>query len=325
MQPILFEPIVKRARWGGRRLSTLLGKPIGSESDYAESWEICHQPDANSVVAEGPLKGRTMSQLMADDPDNLLGRHAALSQFPLLIKYLDANDWLSLQVHPNDDEAQRFGDGQNGKTEAWVIMAAQPNSRICTGYRSGVTKDEIERRLHDGSIEECLHLIPVSVGDCVFVPAGTVHALGPGIVLAEIQEQSDLTFRLYDWGRLGADGQPRPLHIEDAMACTNLSDGPAAPVMPETIQTGSHAIEQLVDCSHFTIRRHRLQTLGQIATDGSFRILMVVESEVQLTAGVETIALPFGSTVLIPAACEEVTVQPAVNGEPATILEIGCP
>ena len=323
MPPLVFEPILRCARWGGRRLGTLLGKAIGTETDYAESWELAHQQNADSVVDGGPFDGQSMSQLLARHAEQIFGRQSSLSQFPLLIKFLDANDWLSLQVHPNDEQAKVYGADQNGKTEAWVILEAQPDSRICTGYRPGLTADEIRHRLNNSTIEECLHLISVKPGDCVFVTAGTVHALGPGIVLAEIQQQSDLTFRLYDWGRMGTDGNPRPLHIEQAMECTRLEEDPVLPVTPQVLQAGSHRIEELVSCEHFSIRRHSASVPFQLKGSGAFSILIVLESGVVLEWDGDFRNLPFGTTALIPAACSDVTVIPR-NGRIA-ILEIDRP
>ncbi|MBS0265706.1 MAG: class I mannose-6-phosphate isomerase, partial [Planctomycetes bacterium] len=218
MGPLKFTPLLKRIRWGGRRLGELLGKALGNESDYAESWEICDHGVDQSRVASGPFAGLTLQELVQQQGHQLFGPGCIETQFPLLIKFLDANDRLSVQVHPNDEQAHAFLPWERGKTEAWVILSADPGSCVYAGLKSGVTRESLMQALQAGSVEECLHKLPVAPGDCIFVPAGTVHAIGEGIVLAEVQQSSNLTFRLFDWNRLGQDGRPRQLHIEESLA-----------------------------------------------------------------------------------------------------------
>ncbi len=231
MQPLRFQPILKRIRWGGRKLGTALGKPLGPETDYAESWEVVdHGEDQSLVVGGGAFDGWPLSRLMHEHNAPLMGRHAGTSQFPLLVKFLDAQENLSVQVHPDDELARQFDPAENGKTEAWVIIDAAPDSRLYVGLRSGVSANELTTGLASGSIEPLLHQVLVKPGDCVFVPAGTVHAIGAGVLLAEIQQSSDLTFRVDDWNRLGTDGKPRELHIDQAMKCIDFKSGPVDPV-----------------------------------------------------------------------------------------------
>jgi len=203
--PLKFTPILKRIRWGGRRLGDVLNKPIAAFSDYAESWEICDHGADQSVVENGPWRGKTLQQLVREHADELLGKHRNLSQFPLLLKFLDAHDRLSLQVHPNDAQARRFVPGECGKTEAWVILAADPGSCIYAGLKAGVDERALREALAQGTVEQRLHRLTVVAGDCLYIPAGTVHAIGEGILLAEVQQSSDLTFRLFDWNRVGPD------------------------------------------------------------------------------------------------------------------------
>ncbi|MCA9061765.1 MAG: class I mannose-6-phosphate isomerase [Planctomycetaceae bacterium] len=322
MEPLVFEPILKRIRWGGRKLGTSLGKPIGDEADYAESWEIADHDQGTSVVASGPWQGRTLSDLLKTSGEELLGRQAGATQFPLLIKFLDANDWLSLQVHPDDRKARRYDPGENGKTEAWIIMEAAPDSRICCGLKAGVTREQLRDALVTNELEHLLHLIPVTAGDCVFVPAGTVHALGPGIVLAEIQQQSNLTFRLYDWGRMGTDGKPRPIHVEESLDCTAFDRGPVNCVHPVHLCDEFHSFEELVRCDHFVIRRHRSLDPWQLQNDGRFRVLLTVSGQALISTDETIHATRIGSTVLIPASSPQVTVTP--RGD-VVILEVLCP
>ena len=322
LPPLVFEPILKRIRWGGRRLSSHLQKPIGDGNDYAESWELADHGNDQSRVTGGPLAGTTLRQLIQSNPHELLGKQSGLTQFPLLIKFLDANDWLSLQVHPDDELARQFDPRENGKTEAWVILDAQPESRICAGLKTGVDSSALRDGLQSGQIEELLHLIPVKPGDCVFVPAGTVHALGPGILLAEIQQQSNLTFRLHDWGRVDANGQPREIHVEQSIKCTDFNRGPVSPVTPMTLCDPTHVFEELIRCRYFVVRRHRALEPFEISMSEQFRILMFLEGTAVVKTPGGTIPAWLGTTVLIPAESNRVEIVP--NGR-VQVLEILCP
>ncbi len=322
LPPLLFEPILKRIRWGGRRLGTLLKKSIGDGSDYAESWEIADHTDGQSCVSSGQFSGQTLSSLIEKYPVDLLGRQSAFKQFPLLIKFLDANDWLSLQVHPNDRLAKQYNPRENGKTEAWVIVEAQPDSQICAGLKTGVTREDLREALLRGTVEGCLNLISVKAGDCIFVPAGTVHAIGPGIVLAEVQQQSNLTFRLFDWGRVDATGNPRPIHVEESLACTDFDRGPVCPVTPVSLCDAFHSFEELVRCEYFVIRRHRFLDPIQITVEDRFRILMALGGDATVSTRYGTVPLKMGSTVLLPACSGVVTLTPQGS---VRMLEVLCP
>ncbi len=310
LPPLVFQPVLKRIRWGGRKLGTMLGKPIGDESDYAESWEIADHADGMSVVADGPLAGLTLPQLIEQFPEALFGSRSGLSQFPLLIKFLDANDWLSLQVHPNDSLARNYNLKENGKTEAWVILQAEPTSEICAGLKPGVSREQLKSAVLNGRPEELLNIIPVKAGDCVFVPAGTVHALGPGIVLAEVQQQSNLTFRLYDWGRLDASGKPRQVHLEESMNCTNFEQGPVQPVAGKLLSECGSSVEELVRCPYFVIRRHTVHATTRMTDCDEFRILMTLDGNGSLETSTGARKVEKGTTVLIPACCKSVQIVP---------------
>jgi mannose-6-phosphate isomerase len=215
MYPLQFRPILKRLRWGGRRLGTLLGKSIGEHSDYAESWEIADLGGDQTSVIGGSYQGWTLHRLVETHGPALLGLQSTADHFPLLVKFLDAHDRLSVQVHPNDEQARGLGRGSRGKTEAWVVLFAEPRARLYTGLKAGVGRAAFIGSLEAGRIEQCLHGYEVRAGDCVFVPAGTVHTIGEGVVLAEIQQTSNTTYRIDDWGRLDPDGKPRTLHREE--------------------------------------------------------------------------------------------------------------
>ena len=207
--PLRFEPVLKRYLWGGRRLGELFAKPIGPESDYAESWELVDREPEQSRVLAGPLTGKTLRELLREYPQEILGRHAPLPRFPLLVKLLDAAQLLSVQVHPNDLQAGRMTPPDLGKTEVWHVLAAQPGSKLYAGMKAGVNRSRLEQALRAGTVADCLHEVEPRVGDTIFIPPGTVHALGAGVVIAEFQQSSDVTLRLFDWNRIGADGKPR--------------------------------------------------------------------------------------------------------------------
>lgn len=308
-----FHPVLKRIRWGGRRLGTVLGKPIGPENDYAESWEVSTHPHGMSIVKDGPFAGWTLQRLIEQFPREILGSHHVGGDFPLLIKFLDAHDRLSVQVHPDDERARQFEPDGRGKTESWVILSADPGARLFVGLKEGVTPERLRHSLDEGTVESCLHSFPVSAGDCVFIPAGTVHAIGEGILLAEIQQSSDITFRLYDWGRLGSDGQPRPLHIEEALQCIDWERGPVSPLVPQVLSPPPAKTEQLVDCPCFLTRRYTAEEPFALQTNDSFLVVMTLQGSGQLDSGSETRPLHRGTTVLIPACCPVVTVTPHDN------------
>ena len=219
--PLSFEPVFKDYIWGGRNLETKLGRVI-PEGIVAESWEISAHPNGQTRVASGPLTGWTLGALHERLGERLAGRRADVLEadgsrtFPLLIKLLDANHWLSVQVHPDDAYAREHA-GERGKTELWIILHAEPGAELIYGLKAGAGRTLFAEAARAGSIEAMLHRVPVQTGDAVYVPAGTVHALGPGVIVAEIQQNSDTTYRLYDWGRSGADGKARPLHIQQGL------------------------------------------------------------------------------------------------------------
>ncbi len=322
MQPLLLNPALKRARWGGRRLESLFQKGLGPESDYAESWEVVDRGAVQSAVASGAAAGRTLRSVMEEQRGALLGRHAGYEQFPLLIKLLDATDRLSVQVHPNCRQAAAMQLGESGKSEAWVILEASAESRLWVGLRPEVTAESLRRALAAGEIEACLHAFRPRRGDCIDVPAGTVHAIGEGIVLAEVQQPSDLTFRLSDWGRVDTDGSPRTLHIEQALECIDFERGPVNPVRPVRIEEAAHYCERLIASPHFVMVRHISAAAFEIVDDPRFHVLMMLEGAAELRAGNETLALPRGATALLPAERPECTLHP--QGE-ASILDVFLP
>ncbi|MGD9853884.1 MAG: type I phosphomannose isomerase catalytic subunit, partial [Planctomycetaceae bacterium] len=275
-----------------------------------------------SVVLHGEFAGKTLSELVQRQNLPLFGRHAGRTQFPLLVKFLDASDVLSVQVHPDDQLAKEFDPTENGKTEAWVIVDAAPGSELFVGFRRGVTEDELRAALRNGTVASLLHRIPVKAGDCVYVPAGTVHAIGAGVLLAEIQQYSDLTFRLFDWGRVGSDGRPRELHIESALRCIDFHRGPVEPIEPTPLES-DHQLEELVRSPHFVLRRHRALEEFSMPQDDRFHVLLSLSGSGRLNCGADRIEMPRGQSVLLPAARPDVVINP--SGGMITLLDASLP
>jgi mannose-6-phosphate isomerase len=318
LYPLAFDPILKRILWGGRRLGTILGKPLGEYNDYAESWEVSDHRDDVSRVSDGPLTGATLREILHQRGDELMGSAVkARSQFPLLVKYLDAHQVLSVQVHPDDVLGRRLAN-DNGKTEAWVIVYAEPGSLIYAGLRQGVSRAEFAEAIESGAVEPLLHRFEPKRGDCIMIHAGTVHAIGAGIVLAEIQQMSDATFRIYDWGRVGPDGQPRQLHKSESLEATDFQRGPVDPVrsVPESIDGGTR--ENLVQCQYFALERLRLTRPTTFGSTDRFTLLLGLGGSAKILQGRDRFDLRFGQTRLLPASVGPCEIVPS-DGE-TTIL-----
>ena len=227
LYPLRFEPIYQYRLWGGRRLADLLAAPLPSDGPIGEAWILSDRDDHPSLVANGPLKGQALGQLLKQWPEQLLGQRAGrFRRFPLLLKFLDVRNTLSVQVHPSDRQTRYIPAGETGKTEAWVVLEAGSESRIYAGLKPATTADNLRRAIANKTVAEHLAYFTPKPGDGVLVPAGTVHSLGD-LVVFEVQENSDVTFRLYDWDHVDAKtGQPRPLQVEQAMACIDLRKAP---------------------------------------------------------------------------------------------------
>lgn len=305
LYPLRFQPILRRYLWGGRRLETL-GKMLGSGNDYAESWEIVDHGADQSVVAGGALAGLTLNELVRQHARALLGRHAQERRFPLLFKFLDAHDRLSIQVHPDDARAARLDPPDLGKTEAWVILAAEENSYLYAGLCPGIDRETLRRGVARHLCELLVQRIEPRAGDCYFLPAGTVHALGPGLLVAEIQQASDTTYRLYDWNRAGPDGQPRKLHVEEALEAIRYDFGPVSAQQPQPTAHGQ--VERLVACDKFTLDRWNLA--GTLAAGGDDRchILAVLSGALDVPGDPAGRPLEQGEVMLLPAASGTVNV-----------------
>jgi mannose-6-phosphate isomerase len=309
LYPLRFTPLLKRYLWGGRRLATVLGKELGPENDYGESWELCDHGEDQSRVATGPLRNVPLGDLVRRHGADILGRHHPRPGFPLLIKFLDARQNLSMQVHPNDALAAKIAPPDNGKTEAWYVLHAEPESEIYAGLRPGVDRGQFERSLRGGGGAELVHRFSARAGDCVFLPAGAVHALGRGILVAEVQQSSDVTYRLFDWDRLGPDGKPRQLHLERGLESVDFSLGPIFPQAARPIE--DTPVARLVECDKFIIDRWRTDAPATIGGDERFHILQPLAGEMRIEGDPESKPLQLGDTCLLPAGWGPAQVIPA--------------
>jgi mannose-6-phosphate isomerase len=317
LYPLRFEPILKRLIWGGRRLATVLNKPLGDGDDFAESWEVADHAHGQSRVAAGPLAGATLNDLTRRRGDELLGPAIGpRDQFPLLVKYLDAHQVLSVQVHPDDERGRRLA-GDNGKTEAWVVVHAEPGSVIYAGLRPGVSRPDFARAIESGRVEPLLHQFPARAGDCIMIPAGTVHAIGAGVMMAEVQQMSDATFRVFDWGRVGGDGQPRPLHLAEALESTDFDAGPVDSLVPDVEPTPWGLRERLAHCRYFALERLRLTAPAPVGSPDRFTLLLGLGGSAEVRHRGDGHSLNLGETLLLPASLGPCQVVPAGG---ATVL-----
>ena len=309
--PMRFRPLLKRTIWGGTRLGDLLSKPIGDEGDYAESWEVVDHGEDQSVVENGPFAGRSLADLINECPDWFCSSASTASDtdirhFPLLLKYLDCNRVLSVQVHPDDAYGALMTTPDLGKTEAWYIIASTPESLVYAGLKSGVDRAALRQAIERGETDQVLASFHPEPGDCLFIPAGTVHALGAGLLVAEIQQSSDTTFRLFDWNRTGADGKARPLHIEQALEVTDYDSGPTRARKSRRDVAGW---QELVSCDKFILRSLESGS-ASLECDSKFQIVTVPRGEATIRVSEETWRLTTGQTVLLPI------------GTPATQIEL---
>jgi mannose-6-phosphate isomerase len=310
LHPFRFDPIFKRLVWGGRRLSTVLRKPIGEGSEYAESWELSDHRSDVSLVADGPFAGATLRDLVRNHGEDLFGPAlGALDQFPLLVKFIDAHQDLSVQVHPDDAKGRRLAN-DNGKTETWVIVHAEPGSKIYAGLKPGTTREAMIAAIESGTVESLLHSFEARKGDCILIPAGTVHAIGAGVVLAEFQQMSDATFRLHDWNRLGLDGKPRQLHIAESLESIDFDAGPVEPVQATVESRPWGIIERLCRSEYFALQRLTLTSSTTIGDSDRFTIVLGIEGDVEVRSGDHAVTLGLGQTLLLPASIGPCEVIP---------------
>ena len=295
-QPLVFEPLFMERVWGGRRLESLYGKRLPPAALIGESWEIVDRPEAQSVVHEGPLRGKTLHQLWEKYREPIFGNVADAPRFPILAKLLDAQENLSLQVHPPAKIAKKLGG--EPKSELWYVADAEPKARIYAGVKKGATPAIFEKALEQGKIEEHLHLIDVAAGDAIFLPSGRLHALGGGNLIVEIQENSDTTYRVYDWNRVKKGRAARAMHIEQAMQCIDFADREPELLRPEG--------ESLVKHELFEIDEWSLGAEREIAERGRFAMVVCLAGELACAGR----KFKPGHFFLVPAQLEDRMVRP---------------
>lgn len=313
LYPFVFRPIFKDRIWGGRELERLYAKPIPVGQPTGEAWEISDRPGDASVIANGPLAGKDLRWLMENHAAEILGeaQPAAAGRFPLLCKILDAREKLSLQVHPPAAKAAELKG--EPKTEMWYIADAVPGACLYVGLKHGVTRAEFEEKIVDGSVAECFHRIPVKAGDTMFLPSGRVHAIGDGLVIFEIQQNSDTTYRVFDWNRTGLDGKPRELHVAQSLASIDFNDFKPKLVETTFATEGNIQKRPLVNDPLFNVEAWKLDSGGVVLLKpGKLQIVAATAGVVEIQSGSTAVNLTAGHFCLIPAGLErtEVSAQP---------------
>lgn len=300
LYPLFFEPVYKNIIWGGRRLEEIFHREL-PPGNAAESWEVCCHRDGMSIVSRGPLKGKSLEYLMEEYSDKLTGtKFSSLDRFPLLIKFIDAQDKLSLQVHPEDDYAI-INENDLGKTEMWYVVEAKENAQIIYGTKKNITKEEFKNALINRKLENLLNFVPVKKGDSIFIPSGTVHAILDGIVIAEIQQNSNTTYRVYDWNRRDKYGKPRELHIEKALDVINFDFYGSITDKPK-INLGENQITRLAKCQHFHVHKIEIQREYKDNTLGEeMHLYTCIEGNGIITYNNIEYSITPGDTLLIPA------------------------
>ncbi len=319
LYPLQFNPIYRQYLWGGRRFESAFGRMLPPGDRFAESWELVDHGADQSVVAHGPLRGTTLHDLVLFHAQELLGIHASQSCFPILFKFLDAACTLSVQVHPDDARAARLSPPDLGKTEAWVVLETNPGSLIYAGLRDGVDREALSDSLRRGKCEQVLHAIEPKIGDCIFIPAGTVHAIGEGLLVAEIQQASDTTYRLHDWNRVGPDGKSRPLHIDSGIEAVTQF-GPVHKTQGHT--TDDASVQRLVESDYFILDTVRPVASWRVGGDHRCHFLVVLEGQCCFDPQWDIASMVRGDCILIPA-CLDTQYLHCEN--PTTLLRVMLP
>ena len=308
-QPIVFEPLLMERLWGGRRLESLLGKRLPQTGRIGEAWEIVDRDDAQSVVHDGPLAGRTLHELWVEMREEIFGAGLpATERFPLLFKLLDAQERLSVQVHPPAAIAAHLGG--EPKTEMWYFIETLLDSDLYAGLKRGVTRGDFVRALAEGNVADLIHHIPARAGDAFFIPSGRIHAIGAGNIIFEVQQNSDTTYRVFDWNRVGVDGQPRPLHVSESLQSINFEDPEPGVTPPEG--------EVVSQCEYFCVEKWELQE-PRAATDGMFAVHAVIGGRLEC----EGREFGKGDFFLVPKSLAGSQIRPLAEG--TTVLRTTIP
>jgi len=325
LYPFLFEPVLKDYIWGGRNLEDHLDRHLPPGKEIAESWEIAAHANGDVVVKNGPLSGSTLLSLYETYGLRLIGHNGRWAherdKFPLLVKLLDANRRLSVQVHPDDDYALQHEGNELGKSEMWIVLHAESDAAVILGVQPGATRQRLEDAIQSASLEAFLHRVPVETGDFICLPAGTLHAILGGLIIAEIQQNSDTTYRVYDWGRLGHDGKPRPLHVEKALDVINFDQvAPDLPA-PQLLHEEEGVTRwKLCHNPYFVVERVKIDAgaaLDNVCDGRSLHIWGAVEGHAAVDGGGRQVDLPAVTFTLLPAALGAYTLTAS---RPSTLL-----
>ncbi|MGV8813851.1 MAG: type I phosphomannose isomerase catalytic subunit [Gelidibacter sp.] len=320
--PLKFEPIYQYRIWGGRKLEHLLSKPLPENEPVGEAWILSDRKDHSTQVSGGNLKGLTLTNLMADFRYEIMGKLGYhFEHFPLLLKFLDCKEVLSVQVHPSDDQKEYIPQGDLGKTEAWVVLETSEDSRIYAGLKKGTTKENLVESIQNKSVADRLHSFVPQKDDAVFIHSGTVHTLG-GTVVFEVQENSDVTFRLYDWDRTDPKtGEPRELQVEKALACIDFNQVEIGPVTPEKSKDMKNT-EKLFDNEHFKLWRIKSESEFTVGFKDEPAILVCTEGQGMMKYNDAEYTISKGEVVLLPAIIGLLDLRPE---QEITLLQIAIP
>lgn len=307
--PLTFEAIFMERIWGGRRLESEFGKKLPPNARIGESWEIVDRAEAQSVVANGPLRGKTLHELWTQHRHDIFGDVPDSDRFPLLVKLLDAHEKLSLQVHPPEDTAKTLGG--EPKTEFWYVAAAERDTEISVGLRASLTREQFKRALDEKTVEDCVHKIRVKAGDAMFLPAGRLHAVSGGNLLVEIQQNSDTTYRVFDWNRVDEKGKQRQLHVDQALQCIDFND-----VEPKLIEPQG---ELLMRHKLFEVQKWKLDRPREIVRPGQFAIVGCLSGSLRCA----DVDLAPGEFFLAPASLQDRQLYP--RAEETSLLRVTIP
>lgn len=323
LYPLRFDPIYQYRIWGGHHLADFLTIPL-PDGPTGEAWMLSDRDSHTSLVSNGSLKGQTIGQLFQQSQEQLMGKLAGkFNRFPLLLKFLDASEMLSVQVHPTDEQKDYIPAGEHGKTEAWVVLESTPESKIYAGLKPKTTADNLRQSIKSGTIEDHLSSFTPKQGDGVFLPAGTVHSLGGNIVVFEIQQNSDVTFRLYDWNHIDAkSGKPRALQIDQAIACIDFTQGEKTSVIPVLEEQKSVLRERLFLCEHFRLWRLSGKLPFTVGVKDIPRVLVCIDGEGKLEYNYTSYTMRKGDVWLLPAIVGSCLFCPNAT---VSLLEIALP
>lgn len=340
LYPFRFTPVYKDYFWGGDRIRNYFRRPIAPGTAVAESWEIVDHANGESVISNGPLSGMTLHEIVSSRPESIYGAESFLfdrfNRFPLMLKYVDAMEMLSVQVHPSEQRARELGYHDTGKSEAWIVVEAKPGSELYLGFNKSYTQEEVENALQKGQIVSLLNKLTPKAGDCFLVEPGTVHSAGKGVLLAEVQQTSDMTFRLYDWDRVDETGQARQLHIEQALKSINYQRGPVAP--QKSYSTEYKNCECLVIDERFTLNRWTCHDVFSWTTDNRCHIWSILHGSAtaifhmgrrgspencsgRQSDPIAMECMKAGDTLMVPNTCRSVQWS-CDSDEPTVLLDL---